>query len=255
MAGPSSAPEISVVIPAHNEAGNVDGLFAKLGAVLPNLARRWEILYVDDGSTDGTAEEVRRWFGRMQGLRLFRHPERSGQSAALWTGFRRASGGIVVTMDGDGQNDPEDIQRLLEALEGCDLACGVRVNRRDSRWKRLTSWVANRYRALMLGDPFRDSGCTFRAFHRKVLEALPPFQGVHRFLPSICAMHGFRVAEVPVKHLPRERGRSKYGVRDRLWIGIRDTFAMRWYRARRLPEVPVEEVMGADNESEARSRR
>jgi len=228
-------PEISVVLPCYNEADNVNPMLDKLREVLTAVGRPWEVLYVDDASTDGTAERVRARFAGMPELRLLRHGKNSGQSAALWTGFGRARGGVIVTLDGDLQNDPADIPQLLERLETCDMVCGVRVNRQDTGWKRFSSRVANGYRRWMLGDPFQDTGCNFRAFRREVLETVPPFRGLHRFLPSICLINGYRVEEIPVRHHPRERGVSKYGTANRLWVGLRDTFAMRWYRKRRLP--------------------
>lgn len=228
-------PEISVVLPCYNEADNVDPMLEKLRDALTAVGRSWEVLYVDDASTDGTADRVRAWLPRMRELRLLRHGRNSGQSAALWTGFGRARGDVIVTLDGDLQNDPADIPGLLERLETCDMVCGVRVNRRDTGWKRFSSRVANWYRRKMLGDLFQDTGCNFRAFRREILETVPPFQGLHRFLPSIVLMNGFRVEEIPVGHHPRTRGVSKYGTANRLWVGLRDTFAMRWYRKRRLP--------------------
>jgi glycosyltransferase involved in cell wall biosynthesis len=233
--------EISIVLPCYNEADNVDPMLDRLREVLAGVGRSWEILYVDDASTDATADRVRAWFDRMPGLRLLRHAKNSGQSAALWTGFRNARGEVIVTLDGDLQNDPADIPELLDRLENCDMVCGARVSRRDTGWKRFSSRLANWYRRKMLGDPFQDTGCNFRAFRREVLLVVPPFQGLHRFLPSICLMNGYRVKEIPVRHHPRRRGVSKYGTANRLWVGLQDTFAMRWYRKRRLPTTRVEE--------------
>lgn len=233
--GSARPPGISLIIPCHNEGENVDPLLEQLLEILPSLGAEWELLFVDDASTDDTVDRLRRWFGRVPQLRLLRHARKSGQSACLWTGFQRARGEVLVTMDGDLQNDPADIPRLLERLETCDMVCAVRVNRRDGAWRRFTSRIANWYRRTMLGDRFRDTGCIFRAFHRKALEGVPPFRGFHRFLPTLCVMNGFRVVEIPAQHRPRERGVSKYGTVNRMWAGIYDTFGMLWYRKRRLP--------------------
>jgi dolichol-phosphate mannosyltransferase len=232
---PEGTPDISVIIPCFNEAENVGPMMEKLLQVLPPFKRSWEVLFVDDASTDDTVDRLREWLPRSPELRILRHSANSGQSAALWTGFERARGEILITLDADLQNDPEDIPKLLNELENCDMVCGVRVNRRDTGWKRFSSRIANWYRRKMLGDRFQDTGCNFRAFHRRVLEGVPPFRGLHRFLPSVCSINGFRVAEVPVQHHPRKRGVSKYGTANRLWVGLCDTFAMRWYRKRRLP--------------------
>jgi dolichol-phosphate mannosyltransferase len=251
--GSMGTPEISVVIPCYNEAENVEPMLEKLAQVLAPLGRSWEVLFVDDASTDGTFERLRAQFLRVPGLRILRHRKNSGQSAALWTGFEHAKGTIIITLDGDLQNDPEDIPKLLATLDDSDMVCGVRVDRRDTGWKRLSSRLANWYRRKMLGDPFQDTGCNFRAFHRKVLEGVPPFRGLHRFLPSVCLMNGFRVVEVPVRHHPRERGVSKYGTANRLWVGLHDTFAMRWYRKRRLPVGRLEGEEPRDQGSTTRS--
>lgn len=232
---PDTTPRISVIIPCYNEAENVDPMLQQLRDVLGTVGASWEILCVDDASTDDTVPRVRQWFPRIPQLRLLRHRANFGQSAALWTGFQCARGHVIVTLDGDLQYDPADIPELLRRLDDCDMVCGLRLRRRDTPWKRLSSRIANWYRRTLLADPFRDSGCTFRAFRRTALDGVPPFRGIHRFLPSVCMMNGFRVLEVPVRHRPRERGVTKYGTADRLWVGLVDTFAMRWYRARRLP--------------------
>lgn len=242
--GSARPPEISVIIPCHNEGENVDLMLGQLREVFASMGCEWEVLTVDDASTDDTVERLRGWLHRMPQLRLLRHRRKSGQSACLWTGFERARGEVLVTMDGDLQNDPTDIARLLEPLEACDLVCGVRVKRRDGVWRRFTSRIANWYRRTMLGDEFRDTGCNFRAFKRKVLEGVPPFQGFHRFLPTLCAINGYRVVEIPVQHHPRRKGVSKYGTVSRMWVGIYDTFAMRWYRKRRLP---VDRFLGEES--------
>jgi dolichol-phosphate mannosyltransferase len=232
-------PALSVVIPAFNEAGNVTPLVDEVAAALATLEGGFEILVVDDASTDGTAD-VLRGLSR-EGLRPVFHLFNCGQSAAVASGFRAARGEWVATLDGDGQNDPADLPVMLERAiaEGADCATGVRRRRQDNFVRRISSRVANRFRDWITGDRVTDSGCGVRVVRRDALLEVPVFNGMHRFLPTLLRAQGFTVIEHPVNHRERLSGVSKYGVGNRLWRGIRDCFGVRWYlrravRARRV---------------------
>jgi glycosyltransferase involved in cell wall biosynthesis len=233
-----SAVEISVVLPCYNEAGSVDGLTEELHSVLAGLGRSFEIVYVDDASSDDTPQVLDKLRIRYRELRVIRHARNSGESAAQATGFRRARGERIVTMDSDGQNDPRDLPRLLAGLENADCVCGVRSVRQDDWLKRVSSVLANAFRRAITGDrQIRDAGCTYRALRRGALGELPVFNGMHRFLPTILRIQGYAVIEVPISHRPRTAGESKYGVGNRLWRGIADCLAIRWLAHRAVPAV------------------
>ncbi len=225
-------PEITIVLPSFNEEENLVPLIQEFCRVLDPIGRPYEILVVDDGSTDGTGARLATLTRTVAVLRFLRHTTNYGQSAAILTGYACARGDIVVTMDADMQNDPVDLPGMLERLKSCDMVTGIRKNRRDTLTKRLSSRVANAVRGCILGDGIHDAGCTFRAVRRRCLRQLPPFRGLHRFLPAILKIHGYRVEEMPVNHRPRTRGVSKYGIGNRLWVGIGDMMAIRWYKRR-----------------------
>ena len=230
------SPDLSVVIPVYNEEDNLEPLLAELEGVLDALARPFEVLCIDDRSTDSSLEVLRRLRERFAFLRIVEHTVNCGESAAQATGFRHARGDIIITMDADQQNDPADIARLLERLDGDTAAvCGIRRTREDDLVKRLSSRIANAFRNTITGDCIGDAGCTFRALRHDALGEIPVFNGMHRFLPTMLRFQGFKVEEILVNHRPRTRGVSKYGVSNRMWRGIRDCFAMRWYRARVAP--------------------
>jgi glycosyltransferase involved in cell wall biosynthesis len=229
---PPASPELSIVIPAYNEVENLAPLLAELRAALAIVARSYEIVLVDDGSRDGTAEAMlveSRRDGRVRTVRL---AENAGQSAALAAGLSRARGAVIVTLDADLQNDPADLPRVLAALDGADVVSGVRAERRDSWVRRVSSRVANAVRRRVLGDPITDIGCSFKAYRREVLEGLPMFVGVHRFLPALCVFRGARLREVVLTHRPRRHGVSKYGVGNRLWRGLNDLVGVQWLKGR-----------------------
>lgn len=228
-------PSISVVLPCFNEAGSIGPLLEEFRAVLSPMAMPFEIIVVDDGSTDDSVARLDALARTMPQLLVLRHSRNLGQSAALLSGYARARGEVVVTMDADGQNDPADMPAMFALLEDADAVCGIRKGRRDSGLKRFSSRVANAVRARVLGDGIHDAGCTFRAIRRNCLVQLPAFRGLHRFLPTILRIHGFRVVEMPVNHRARTSGESKYGVGNRLWVGIADMMAMRWFRGRHIP--------------------
>jgi glycosyltransferase involved in cell wall biosynthesis len=228
--------EVSLVIPVLDEAGNLAPLMAEIATVMGDRRDRYEVIFVDDGSGDGGPEELHALCGAYPTVRALFHRETFGQSAALATGVRHARGRVIVTMDADRQHDPIDVPRLVAGL-GAEVACacGVRVDRRDAVVTRIGSRLANGFRELVTRDRLRDAGCCFRAIRREALAELPVWNGMHRFLPTLLRAQGLRVAEVPVTHRPRTVGASKYGIWNRLWRGIGDCFAVRWYRARAVP--------------------
>ncbi len=227
-------PEISAVVPAYNELGNLGPLLAELEAALDGTGRRWEIVLVDDGSGDGSAAWMLEQAGRDPRLKPVLLEKNVGQSGALAAGLSRARGAIVVTLDADLQNDPADLPRLLAALEHADVVSGIRQRRQDGWLRLLSSRIANATRRAVLGDPVTDIGCSFKAYHREALEGLPLFVGAHRFLPALCVFRGARFAEVPLSHRPRRHGQSKYGLSNRLWRGLYDLVGVRWLKSRLL---------------------
>ena len=239
-------PEISVVVPVCNEAENVAPLAREIAAALRGRAE-FEMIFVDDGSTDDTAERVRAArAGGLAELRLLRHSFRSGQSAAVHSGVRAAHATWIGTLDGDGQNDPSDLPKFLAARAdpaNADvlLIMGNRVTRRDTWLRRLSSRIANGVRGGLLGDGTPDTGCGIKMFSREAFLALPVFDHMHRFLPALFQRAGHRVVSIPVGHRPRTRGRSKYGVHNRLWVGIVDLFGVMWLKARYRPGLKVVE--------------
>ena len=232
MDATSPTPEISVVVPAYNEAENLPILLAELRAVLAAVGRSWELVLVDDGSTDGTAERVAAEAAADPRIRPVRLAANSGQSAALAAGFARVRGAVVVTLDADLQNDPADLPRVLAALEHADVVSGIRARRQDSALRLLSSRIANAFRRSVLGDPVTDIGCSLKAYRREALEGMPMFVGVHRFLPALCVFRGARLVEVEISHRPRRHGVSKYGVGNRLWRGLHDLVGVRWLKSR-----------------------
>jgi glycosyltransferase involved in cell wall biosynthesis len=239
------APALSIVIPAFNEEANVEACYRELAEVAGGFARTFEIIFVDDGSTDGTFASLAALAKRDRRLRVIRFRTNAGQTAALDAGFRAARGDVVVTMDADLQNDPRDIPRLLAALESgerWDAACGWRVDRQDTWSKRIASRIANAVRRHFTRDGVHDTGCTLKAFRRDALRQLHLYRGLHRFLPALLILEGYRVTEVPVRHRPRRAGRSKYGNWTRLWAGLGDLWAVRWMARRRLAYEIREEI-------------
>lgn len=242
MPEPPDQPALSVVVPAMNERDNLAPLLGEIVAALQGLVT-FEVVCVDDGSDDGTDAELRRLMAGEPRLRALRHARRAGQSAALLTGARAARAPLVATLDADRQNDPADLPRLYAAWRDASdrgsvgLVAGQRTKRRDSLGKRLSSRIANRVRRGLLKDATRDTGCGLKLFPRDLLLALPAFAGLHRFLPALVKGGGRRVLLVEVGHRPRAAGRTKYGVWNRLWVGIGDLLMVWWLlRRRREPE-------------------
>lgn len=234
--GSTIAMDLSVVIPVRNEAENVVPLVAEICAALDGRCA-YEIVYVDDGSTDATAAEIQRLMTQTPGLRLLRHRRSCGQSAAVRTGVKAARAPWVATIDGDGQNDPADIPSLWDLVRAAPstpplLVTGHRRSRRDTWSKRTASRIANRIRRRLLGDDTPDTGCGLKLFAREAFLELPDFDHMHRFLPALVLRNGGEVRSVPVNHRPRQGGISKYGVLDRLGVGIVDLFGVMWLQRR-----------------------
>ncbi|WP_045219850.1 glycosyltransferase family 2 protein [Desulfonatronum thioautotrophicum] len=231
-----SPPALSCILPIFDEEGCLEPLLQELEATLRELGRPYEIICVDDCSRDDSLALLSRLREQNDRLRLIRHTSNLGQSAAFATGFQVAAAPILITMDADMQHDPADIPRLLAALTPTtDMVCGVRANRRDTWIKRLSSRVANRFRDIVSGDRITDAGCTFRVLRRSAVVELAVFNGMHRFLPTLLRCRGLSVAELPINHRPRTSGVSKYGIGNRLWRGLLDCIAVRWYAQRAIP--------------------
>jgi dolichol-phosphate mannosyltransferase len=235
--------DLSVVVPVRNEAGNIGPLIAEIHAALEG-AVEFEVIYVDDGSFDATPAELGDARRRYPRLRVLRHARPCGQSAAIATGVAAARGAWIATLDGDGQNDPADIPSLWRRVveSGAPnpglVIVGHRTKRRDSAVRRLASRIANAIRAGLLGDRTPDTGCGLKLFAREAFMELPRFDHMHRFLPALFLGGGRRVVSVEVNHRPRQRGQSKYGIMDRLWVGIWDLFGVKWLlRRTSVPEV------------------
>jgi dolichol-phosphate mannosyltransferase len=240
-------PEISLVIPVFDEAESLAPLAAEIRAALSPLGRSYEVLFVDDGSTDGSAAVLRELAGADPAVRVLRRRRNAGQSAALGAGFRFARGAVVVTLDADLQNDPADIPRLLARLgdggeDTWDVVCGVRTDRQDSWLRRASSAVANRVRNRVTREAVTDVGCSLRACRAELLRQIPHFDGMHRFLPTLLKLAGARVLEIPVHHRPRLHGHPKYNIRNRLWRSLGDLLAVRWLQKRWIDRSSCEEI-------------
>jgi dolichol-phosphate mannosyltransferase len=246
--GPPSAAALrfSVLVPVRDEADSIGPLVAEIRIAMAPYAP-YEIVFVDDGSRDRTPENLKRLAGECRELRVLRHREPAGQTAAIITGVRHALGEVIVTLDGDGQNDPADIPTLLARFhEAADrnrlLVTGSRARRMDSWLKRVSSRIANAIRGRLLGDATPDTGCGLKVFSRQAFLSMPSFDHMHRFLPALMLRQGGQVVSVPVNHRPRKAGATKYGVLDRLGIGIVDLIGVKWLMRRAaLPVVESED--------------
>lgn len=227
-------PEISVVVPVYNEEENLPILVPQIMNVLRSLEKRFEIILVDDGSTDNSFNVIKELSNRYQEVRYLRFKTNAGQSAAFDAGFKNSLGDIVVTIDSDLQNDPQDIPKLLSYIPEYDVVCGWRIQRKDKFIKRLSSRIANRFRNLFTKDSIHDTGCSLKAYKRNWLDRIRLYRGMHRFLPVLLKMEGARIIEVKVSHNPRRFGKSKYNIRNRLFTGLYDLMAVRWMQKRRL---------------------
>lgn len=237
---PNALPLLSVVVPVRNEVGNVEPLLADIETACRELGP-FEAIYVNDGSSDGTAEALAKLAETRPWLRVLRHEQSCGQSAAVRSGVRHARAPVVVTLDGDGQNDPAFIPAMVEALQKAGLQAGLvqgqRVGRKDTGFKKWQSRVANGVRARVLRDDTRDTGCGLKCFRREAYLALPYFDALHRFMPALMVREGYQVVHVDVRDRPRLTGVSNYGFFDRLWVGILDLAGV-WWLIRRRRQVP-----------------
>lgn len=230
-------PAVSVVVPLYNEEENVPILQSELNAALRDIDH--EVIFVDDGSADRTVERIE----IASGVRIIRFQKNAGQSAAMYAGLQAARGGILVLIDGDLQNDPADIPKLIAGISrGADLVCGYRAQRRDTRVKQLTSRIANAVRSRYTKDGVRDTGCTLKAMRRECVGALVPFKGMHRFIPALIKNAGYQLVEIPVNHRPRRFGQTKYGLGNRAVRATVDMFGVRWLLSRRLKYKIEEET-------------
>ncbi len=238
----SPAPDVSLVVPVYNERMNLAPLLLEIAAALRHTS--YEVVAVDDGSTDGSLEELKRLREIDPALRILSFERNSGQTAAFAAGFKAARGATIVTIDADLQNDPDDIPGLLTELKrsGASAVVGYRANRRDTPWKRLQSRIANGVRNWLNHETIRDTGCSLKAFRADAVRDLPLFNGMHRFLPTLVRMRGGTVAEAPVRHRPRLHGKTKYGMWNRVFRALADAFAVRWMQRRALRYRIREEV-------------
>jgi dolichol-phosphate mannosyltransferase len=222
-------PLLSIVVPLYNEEDNVAPLQAEIAKALTGID--YELVLVDDGSSDGTVSRI----DRAPNVRVLEFVKNSGQSAAMYAGIHAAKGEIIAFLDGDLQNDPADIPKLVAEIDkGADLACGYRAKRKDTTFKRLQSRIANNVRSRFVGDGVRDTGCTLKAMRRECREALIPFTGMHRFIPALIKAMDYKIVELPVNHRPRQYGVSKYGFGNRALRATRDMFGVRWLNSRRF---------------------
>jgi glycosyltransferase involved in cell wall biosynthesis len=224
--------DLSIVVPVFNEADNLSALHREIDASLTPTALAFEVLYVDDGSTDASPRVLADLAADDSRIRILRLPRNCGQTAGLAAGFRVARGRIIGTLDADLQNDPADLPRLLAELDHADIVCGVRTERHDSWLRRLSSRIANSVRNRLTAESVTDVGCSLRVFRAQLVRDLPLFTGMHRFLPTLLRLQGGTLREIPVRHRPRLHGTSSYGIHDRLWVGIADLFAVRWMQRR-----------------------
>jgi dolichol-phosphate mannosyltransferase len=234
---PDEEPYYSIVIPVYNEEDVVGHLLNELRAFAESWRGDYELLLVDDGSSDRTADIIGRQFADWPPGRLIRLRQNCGQAAALYHGMKRARGQVVILLDGDGQNDPFDIPKIVAPLTEVDMVVGIRVDRQDSVVRRAMSRIANAARSRILKDGVVDSGCGIKAFHRRVVEAFIPMRTLYSFIPALAISAGFTIRQVPVRHRPRSGGKSKYGVRQFMWKPLLDLAGVWWFSRRRCPLV------------------
>lgn len=239
-------PFLSIIIPVFNERDNILPLAGEIEAVMGSTAWSWECLWVDDGSNDGTADQLQAIHTGNPCHNFICHTRNYGQSAALHTGFFNARGKVLVTLDGDGQNDPAYIPPLVKRLieEDLDMVNGRRDKREDNFVRKISSRIANGFRNWMTKEQIMDVGCSLRALRRQAVEHIPVFKGMHRFLPTLVKLSGHeRIVEMPVGHRSRRHGQTKYGIHNRLWVGILDTLAVRWMQSRVVyPETRISSI-------------
>jgi glycosyltransferase involved in cell wall biosynthesis len=230
----SQPPDYSVVIPIYNEKDNIRPLVDGIIHAMVSVSKSYEIVLVDDGSVDGSSDILEELCLKHHNIRYLMFDQNCGQTAAFDAGFKAAKGNVVITMDADLQYDPKDIPLLLAKIGEYDTVCGYRAKRDDTWARRISSKVANYVRNKLSGESIRDVGCSLKAFKKECLENLKLYEGMHRFLPTLIKMEGYKVTEVPVNHFPRRYGISKYGIRNRLFKSFRDLLAVRWMKNRKL---------------------
>lgn len=229
-----NSPAFSVVVPVYNERDNLEPLLAAVRPVMEGLGQPFEVVLVDDGSTDGSGELLDRLAAADPRVRVLHFERNCGQSAAFDAGFRHAAGAVVITLDADLQSDPADIPALLPHLETVDAVVGIRQQRRDTGWKRFSSWFANGVRNWLTREDIVDTGCPLKVMRAEAIKSVRNWRGSHRFYPTLLRMQGYTVRQVPVRHHPRQAGASKYGTWDRALSGLRDALGVRWLQDRHL---------------------
>jgi len=243
----SDRPDISVVVPIKDEEDNIAPVYEAVRAALEPAMPRFELVFVDDGSRDRSLERMRELAARDLRVVWLSFDRNHGQTAAWDAGFKAARGRLIATMDGDLQNDPADYPAMIALIgDDCDCVCGIRRRRMDSIVRKISSRIGNGVRNWITGESVTDVGCSLRVFKRECVEGLKLFEGLHRFFPTLLKMEGFRLKEIPVRHHPRERGKTKYGIGNRMWRGLRDCFAVQWMRHRRLSYRVVQRSDGSD---------
>jgi len=226
--------DVSIVIPLKDEVENIEALSQELKAVLDGQSWSWEVIWIDDGSEDGSLALIEDISKKDPRHRYLSFEKNAGQSAALWAGFQASHGRVITTLDGDAQNDPADIPGFVEMVlrDKADMVNGYRAKRRDNLVRKVASRIANGFRNWTTGKTVRDVGCSTRAFKRECVYNLPLYKGMHRFLPTLVARQGFRLAEIPANHRPRLKGKTKYTINNRLWVGLWDSFGVMWLQKR-----------------------
>jgi len=226
--------DISVVVPVYNEEENLPVLVPQIADVLKPLEKTFEMIFVDDGSKDQSRHLLKKMALEYPQIRILGFKKNCGETAAGAAGIKEARGGIVITIDADLQNDPKDIPKMLDYLKEYDMVTGWRQKREDSWVKRITSRIANRIRNRLSGEEIQDSGCTFRAYKRECLQEIKLYKGMHRFIPTLVKMEGYRVIEIPIAHHPRKFGVSKYTTWNRMWRAFIDLLAVKWMKSRHI---------------------
>jgi len=228
--------ELSVVVPVYNEIGCLDPLTERVRGALDSAGTDWELVLVDDGSTDGSGEKMDELAAANHRIRVLHFEANRGQTAGLDAGFRNAEGRYIALLDADLQTFPEDLPQLLHTLEdeGLDAVVGIRADRKDTGWRKFSSWFANGVRNRLTREDILDTGCPIKVFRAEAIRSVKLFTGMHRFLPTLLRMEGFTVRQVPVRHASRLTGSSKYGTLDRAFSGLRDALAVRWMQDRSM---------------------
>ncbi|MGC8492419.1 MAG: glycosyltransferase family 2 protein [Syntrophobacteraceae bacterium] len=226
--------DISLVIPIKDEEDNILSLAREVESAMQKISAEWECIWVDDGSSDASLSRLQTLARENPRHRYVSFEKNAGQSAALWAGFSETRAPIIATIDGDGQNDPADIPALYQKVRSgeADMANGYRAKRQDNLKRKISSLLGNGFRTWLTGKTVRDAGCSTRVFRRECVQSAPQFAGMHRFLPTLAAMQGFRLTETPVNHRPRVKGNSKYSISNRLWVSLLDIFGLFWLKKR-----------------------